>query len=171
MRFFYDTEFYENGSMILPISIGIVDENGRELYLENANFEWLMVPEDHWIQDNVRPHLMGGNYELGYLLWGPAIQKFIVEDSPKERHELWGYYSAYDHVVLAQTFGRMIDLPKGIPMFTHDLKQWASQLEYPHAFPVQEGVQHHALSDARWNRDLYNVLLDYSIPREIAWYD
>src|SRR6185437_634123 len=30
--------------------------------------------------------------------------------------QLWAWYAAYEHVALAQLFGRMIDLPDGIPM-------------------------------------------------------
>ena len=37
--------------------------------------------------------------------------------------ELYGYYSAYDHVALCWLFGKMIDLPTGFPMYTIDLKQ------------------------------------------------
>lgn len=36
---------------------------------------------------------------------------------------LHGWYSAYDHVVLSQLFGRMVDLPEYMPMYTRDLKQ------------------------------------------------
>jgi len=36
---------------------------------------------------------------------------------------LYGYYSAYDHVALCWLFGKMINLPKGFPMYTRDLKQ------------------------------------------------
>lgn len=35
----------------------------------------------------------------------------------------YGYYSAYDHVAMCWVFGKMIDLPKGFPMYTIDLKQ------------------------------------------------
>lgn len=38
--------------------------------------------------------------------------------------EFYGYYSAYDHVLLCSLFGTMMDLPKGFPMYTHDLKQY-----------------------------------------------
>lgn len=37
--------------------------------------------------------------------------------------QFFGYYSAYDHVALSWIFGKMIDLPKGFPMYTRDLKQ------------------------------------------------
>lgn len=44
---------------------------------------------------------------------------------PNKENEinLYGYYSAYDHVALCWLFGKMIDLPKGFPKFTIDLKQ------------------------------------------------
>lgn len=37
--------------------------------------------------------------------------------------EFYTYYGAYDWVVLCWLFGKMINLPKGFPMYTHDLKQ------------------------------------------------
>lgn len=37
--------------------------------------------------------------------------------------EFYGYYSDYDWVLLCSLFGRMIDLPKGFPMYCRDLKQ------------------------------------------------
>ncbi len=37
--------------------------------------------------------------------------------------EIYGYYADYDWVLLCSLFGRMIDLPKGFPMYCIDLKQ------------------------------------------------
>lgn len=37
--------------------------------------------------------------------------------------QFYGYYSAYDHVVLCWLFGKMIDLPDEFPYYTIDLKQ------------------------------------------------
>lgn len=64
--------------------------------------------------------------------------------------ELWAWYAAYDHVALAQLFGRMIDLPDGVPMWTNDLKQEAERLGNPQ-MPEQAEGHHNALSDARHN--------------------
>lgn len=47
----------------------------------------------------------------------------MFKSTPKEPITLFGYYSAYDHVALCWLFGKMIDLPKGFPMYTIDLKQ------------------------------------------------
>jgi hypothetical protein len=56
---------------------------------------------------------------------------------------------------LCQLFGRMIDLPKGLPMFCMDLKQLSVMVGSP-KHPEMNGHEHSALDDARWNRDLYN---------------
>lgn len=37
--------------------------------------------------------------------------------------EIYGYYADYDWVLFCSLFGRMIDLPKGFPMYCIDLKQ------------------------------------------------
>ena len=71
--------------------------------------------------------------------------------------QLYGWYSAYDHVVLAQLFGRMTDLPDGVPMYTGDLKQECVRLGNPHV-PQQESGQHNALADARHNRVIAEFL-------------
>lgn len=55
-----------------------------------------------------------------------VIKKELIEFiNPFEANpiKMIGYYSAYDHVVLCWLFGKMIDLPKGMPMYTYDLKQ------------------------------------------------
>lgn len=53
--------------------------------------------------------------------------KETVENYEEVKHllnpQFYGYYSAYDHVALCWLFGKMIDLPKGFPMYTIDLKQ------------------------------------------------
>lgn len=93
--------------------------------------------------------------------------------------ELYGYYSAYDHVCLSWIYGKMIDLPNGIPMYTKDLKQVLDEKVVSHLFrwglspekfsegleqiknlatyPIQEG-EHNALEDARWNKRLHEFL-------------
>ena len=41
--------------------------------------------------------------------------------------EFYAYYADYDWVVFCSLFGRMIDLPKGFPMYCKDLKQILDQ--------------------------------------------
>ena len=68
--------------------------------------------------------------------------------------ELWGWYSAYDHVCLAQLFGTMAQLPRGIPLYTHDLKQEVDRLGMTGLPELPDDLygprhEHHALWDAR----------------------
>ena len=71
--------------------------------------------------------------------------------------EFWAYYADYDWIVFCQLFGTMMDLPKGLPMFCLDLKQWCYQLGNPE-LPVQESVNHNALEDALHNRVIWQFL-------------
>jgi len=157
MRYWYDTEFYEDGEKINLISFGIVAEDGRELYLENANFNWGIVPDDHWIWENVYPHLTHERTLKNQM--ANKIRKFITMDGTEFDNQLWGYYSSYDHVVLAQLFGRMVDMPVGVPWYTNDVKQLMVSMGVKE-LPLQDEVHHHALSDARWTKKAYMYLAD-----------
>jgi len=54
-RYWYDTEFVEDGKTIDLISIGIVAEDGRELYMQSVEFDPRKASQ--WVKDHV----------LGYL--------------------------------------------------------------------------------------------------------
>lgn len=163
MKYWYDTEFYEDGERIHLISIGIVAEDGRELYLE-SDFLWAhMVPPGHWLWDNVWPHLrFDGTHTKQEI--AEQVKNFITLDNTEFGHELWGYYSSYDHVVLAQLFGRMVDMPEGVPWFTMDVKQRLVELQKRTwsklELPKQASTEHHALADAWWTREAWDYLED-----------
>lgn len=82
------------------------------------------------------------------------VREFLLADGTPE---LWAWYGAYDHVLLAQLFGTMVELPKGIPMWTNDLRQEAYRLGNP-PMPKQVSGTHNALEDARHLRVQYNYL-------------
>ena len=69
---------------------------------------------------------------------------------PGEQLELWAWYAAYDHVVLAQLWGAMPALPREIPRFTKDLRQLWDDRGRP-TLPDAEAARHDALVDARHN--------------------
>lgn len=52
-----------------------------------------------------------------------TIEKAKHYNVSPEGIEFYGYYSDYDHVALCWLFGKMVDLPKGFPQYTRDLKQ------------------------------------------------
>lgn len=148
MKIWFDTEFIEDGKTIDLISIGMVREDGEELYLESSECDLGLASP--WVLENVVPHLEGA--PITRLRIAAAIRRF-AGDKP----EFWAYYADYDWVVLCQLFGKMIDLPKGWPMYCRDIKQLCDSLGNPR-LPEQGKGEHHALADARWNKQAYEFL-------------
>ena len=148
-RIFFDTEFFEDGKTIDLISIGMVREDGAELYLESAEADLERAAADPWIAENVLAHLKGEGVSRNEM-----AEKVVAfaGNAP----EFWAYYADYDWVVLCQLFGRMIDLPKGWPMFCRDLQQEAVRIGIK--FPPMKDGEHHALADARWNAQCFKLI-------------
>ena len=73
--------------------------------------------------------------------------------------KFYGYYSDYDWVVFCWLFGKMIDLPKGFPMFAFDIQQQIEEYKIDKEQLLKEVPQtncHNSLSDALWNKNAYN---------------
>lgn len=179
MRYFFDTEFIEDGHTIDLISIGIVCEDGREFYGISADADYRKAWENPWVREHVLTQLPKqkaadwNDRDLGWsaLDWShPAVNdrkglrddilEFVGEMNPQQHFaapEFWAYYADYDWIVMCQLFGKMIDLPKGWPMYCRDLKQLADMLGNP-ALPAQAGGEHNALEDARWNVQAFEFL-------------
>jgi hypothetical protein len=88
------------------------------------------------------------------------VRNFICSPySQNDKAELWAWYGAYDHVALAQLWGPMVGQPRGVPMWTNDLKQEAQRLGNPRV-PEQAEGQHNALQDARHNRRIAEFLAE-----------
>lgn len=150
MQFFFDTEFIEDGTTIELVSIGIVAEDGREYYaeIEEAN----LSRGDSWFQANVVPTLSGKTTPAAQV--ATEIVEFVGAQP-----QFWAYYADYDWVALCQLYGRMIDLPEGWPMFCLDLKQTLHMFGDP-LVPIQNEEEHNALADARWNKQVYDWLMN-----------
>ena len=100
--------------------------------------------------------------------------------------EFYAYYGSYDWVVFCWLFGKMIDLPKGFPMFFKDLKIMLDSaavdyynerfhylkepekldvsdydkitfVENLNDYPTQDNC-HNALDDAKWDLKLYKFI-------------
>jgi hypothetical protein len=100
----------------------------------------------------------------------------------KMNTQFYAYYADYDWVVFCWLFGRMIDLPKGFPMYCRDLKQMLDEKQeyynnihlskvrrkgYNRLEPIniktlenypKQINEHNALADAKWNFELYKFL-------------
>jgi hypothetical protein len=159
-RYFYDCEFIEDGRLIDLVSIGVVDEYGREFYAVSTEFDdSRAVP---WVRRNVLAKLPSP----GNPAWRSRerirdeLYEFLVDpvrDRPGEEIELWAWYAAYDHVVLAQLWGAMPALPPEIPRFTKELRQTWDELGRP-PLPAAPGGRHNALVDARHNLARWRAL-------------
>lgn len=159
-RFFYDLEFDETkDSRIELISIGMVDEQGNQLYLINKDYDWSTANE--WLRVNVYPYIKDApdylKVDLNTIKM--KVLKFI-NPGPSKDIKLYGYYSAYDHVCFCKLFGTMKQLPEYMPMYTNDLQQTLDYFNQTiESLNVLESIQeHNALSDAKFNLDLYNAI-------------
>ena len=92
------------------------------------------------------------------------IKEFTLEVPLLQKYgnpEFYAYYADYDWVVFCWLFGRMIDLPKGFPMFAFDIQQLIednniNKEELINKIP-QEGI-HNSLQDAIWNKKAFNYI-------------
>jgi hypothetical protein len=148
MRFWFDTEFHEDGRKIELISIGVVAEDDRKYYAETEYAKEKCATD--WLRANVLPHLRGPEKSRG------IIAKDLIAFMG-EKPEIWAYYADYDWVALCQLYGRMIDLPKTWPMHCLDVKQLAVSLGDPQ-LPSKEAGNHDALADALWTRSAWEYL-------------
>jgi hypothetical protein len=177
MRYHYDWEFKENGSTIEPISLGMVADDGRELYIINTRAinefrmrktAGLLDETDRWLEENVFTHISfededkyGFDFSeqpdrpgAGQVVYDFVVNALDWSTGPQEI-ELWGYFAAYDHVCLSQLFGRMIDLPWPMPMYTNELmtiRKGRSKPPRPANLP-----EHNALADAKYQKLIYEA--------------
>jgi hypothetical protein len=158
VRYFLDTEFYENGTTIDLISIGVVAEDGREFYAVSQDAQLHCVSD--WVRANVLPSLppYGSAFWMKRADIAAKLERFVREGLVEDtKPEFWAYYADYDWVALCQLFGTMMDLPKGFPMFCRDLKQLSVDVGSP-KHPKDPAGEHNALADALWNQALYAQL-------------
>lgn len=156
MRYFLDTEFDDNGKTIELISIGVVAEDGREFYRISSEFG----PDkcNQWVKDNVLPKLEGPRHTRTEIR--DHLKAFVAGTGWPQ---FWGYYAAYDWVVVCQLFGTMLDVPAGWPNMCMDIKQYAIQAGMPHINkivpPPDDNDHHNALTDAKWHKAMYDHIV------------
>lgn len=164
MRIYYDTEFIDDGISIEFLSIGLIRDDGVTYYAVTDDETAIKrAAKNPWLYNNIvrkLPYMeINGDWypdpeHKDY--WhiqsrGMVTTRLKALITKTLDVQLWAWYAAYDHVVLAQLFGRMIDLPEGVPMFTMDLKQEHVRLGSPR-LPEQAEGEHNALEDAKWNK-------------------
>jgi len=151
VRYFYDTEFIDDGRTIELISIGVVAEDAisTEFDPERAG---------KWVRTHVLPKLP----PPASPLWRPRarirsdLETFFDVDGV-EPIELWAWVGAYDHVVLCQLWGPMTHLPPAMPRFTRELRQLWEDRGRPR-LPRRPPDVHDALVDARDQLRRYRLI-------------
>ena len=155
MKYFYDTEFHDDGNAIDLISIGIVANDGREYYAVNADAEWDRIMRHDWLPDNVVAQLPPEvEWKRKAQIKAEVAEFLLAAGQP----ELWAWFAAYDHVVLSQLFGRMLDMPPGIPMYTHDLRAYLDYVKVK-GIPSQVTGNHDAMEDAKHVKVVHDYVM------------
>lgn len=175
VKFMYDTEFLEDGKVVDLISIGIVNyHTGETFYAVSNEFDTRAVAKNWWLMENVMSSIPHNQFVVSDFEGSPVVRDIyptgsdvlsreeirdgIMEFTKGYWPDFWAWYGAYDHVALCQLWGKMIDLPKRMPMFTSDLKQLHKQKGCP-LMPSQPSGKHNALDDALFNVVRYDYLM------------
>lgn len=183
-RVFYDFEFLEDGDTIAPLSLAMINDQGATYQAVFHDAPWDQVAQDPWLMEHVVPHLpvhvtrgvgLGGmphthptltpdttdpRTKPGWVI-ANEVRAFITRGHPSQGGvELWGDHPHYDHVALCQLWGRMVDLPEGVPMRTHCVAQLADWLGV--TVPDQDDGQHDAMADAHHIRNVWHYLWDFN---------
>ncbi len=146
---FHKPLFGKKRHFIDLISIGIVCEDGRTYYAVSSEFN--PKNADDWVRKNVilpcymdivyvdsrnivnennfHIHFGKSNNQIAFEVkkffgYKPELTDYGSDEFTDDNNiEVYAYYADYDWVVFCSLFGRMIDLPKGMPMYCKDLKQ------------------------------------------------
>lgn len=153
--------------------------NGLDLVFSYSDLRYLIDKygkSNYQISEEVY-NFCSNNYHNGNGLSFNQRKEYPLYD--KFKPEFYGYYADYDWVVFCWLFGKMINLPKGFPMYCIDLKQESDRIynlkkeEYTKGggrnfinemsnhldYPKQTN-EHNALADAKWNKRLYEFLIN-----------
>ncbi len=154
MRVFIDTEFIEDSKTIDLISIGMVNENGKEYYAINSDCKFDRAND--WVKENVFPPIGLKiqnefkkmtkikfpkektllNFYRNKAVIAKEIELFLKGNNSSQDLEIWCDYGHYDYVVICQLYGEMIDLPDIFPYYFNDIQSLARQLSRIKNYPV-----------------------------------
>jgi hypothetical protein len=151
MLLFLDTEFTGlDQTRPDPISIGLVDENGREFYAELRESCWT-VQCNEWVHFNVLPHLWGGDYVQDEKLIGNRLKDWI--ESVDEEAVIVTDWPQGDFFIQLKRL--LPEWPKNLNSWPIQFDCWSINDEHQQAlrklvdeYHSPERPRHHALHDA-----------------------
>ena len=141
MKYALDTEFIDTPTCSALISLALVGEDSRELYLEFDYPETEITP---WLAKNVTPLLSGVHVSLEEA--ARMIGSFVVGSSMYPSMyppEFWAYFGTYDWYWFCRVHGGFMGMPQCYP---HRFREFA---DHQRGVPAVCGPEHNALNDAR----------------------
>lgn len=164
MRYFFDTEFNETVDPIELISVGVVAEDGRELYAINDRFALESSPgwDDckPWVNKNVKTVMDSHtkNEKLQTVIGNKTDIKNALCDFTRwdTNVSFWAYYGHYDWVLICRLFGFFDDLPVNWPHASMDINQYRYHTGI--SLPPRFIPAHNALVDARWTKYAFDQI-------------
>lgn len=157
MRIFFDTEFTGLHQNTTLISIGIVDEDGREFYAEMTDYDKEQL--DPWISENVIANLTGANQ-----VTTPELKMQLTEWlSTYDTVEVWSDCLAYDWVLFDAIFGGAFNKPQNVYYIPFDLCTLMKLKDIDpdvnrEEFAAMSGSKHNSLHDAKVIKACYEKL-------------
>lgn len=157
MRYWLDTEFIADGTNLDLLSIGIVADDGREFYAENADADFSRAND--WVRENVLPRLIGDGYDFARDALVSQIRQYVQWTGEGEPPEFWGWCCGLDYAAVSLLFG-LDDWPRDWPFYFNDIQQAADRRGVALAERDQDGQPdpHNALMDARRIKELWERL-------------
>lgn len=161
MKVFFDTEFTGLHQETTLISIGLIDESGREFYAELNDYDTRQV--NHWLRDNVITKLSGSTVLTTDELKQRLIQWFA--EYGDKTVEIWSDCLAYDWVLFCQIFGGAMEIPKNIYYIPFDIctlmkiKGIDPDISREEFAELMGGEKHNAMHDARTIKYCYEKLM------------
>lgn len=161
MKIFFDTEFTGLHKNTTLLSIGIVDENGREFYRELDDYDHSQV--DQWLRDNVIANFTNeGSVNMGMLK--EDLEEWL---SKYDSVEVWSDCLAYDWMLFNDIFGHAFSIPKNVYYIPFDICTMMklkgidpdiNREEFAFGNKPKEAQKHNALWDAKVIRACYENL-------------
>lgn len=169
----YDSQFtYSNFKKLLKKH----GKTNKEISEEIISFT---EPVDRFYSLDGDKRFTHGSVAVGNFESEDILSKSLKFHYPASKPEFYAYFADYDWVVFCWIFGKMMDLPKGFPMYCRDLKQILDEkansyddrfmngnenfetklsfIKNKDNYPKQEN-EHSAIHDARWNKKLHEFL-------------
>lgn len=130
MRIYLDTEFTSLTQSAKLISLALVDENGRSLYIE---IKGCTLPENEWLKENVyrnlewrledpeQFYLQNEVHSVGYLPLDEVAKYIQLWLLNYKEIFIWADCVVWDWVLFCELFGGAQQIPKSIFYLPFDL--------------------------------------------------